>query len=71
MLDENRLAQAFKQAYLDVDGADLDSDEGLDLFCQKLAKAIVDEVKQVKISYTSGLTAPNGAVGGTFNNTVS
>jgi hypothetical protein len=70
-LDKTRLKNALKQAYLDMEAADLDEDQGLDLFCEKLADAVVDEVKQLHINYTSGLTAPGGAVGGTINHTVS
>lgn len=38
-----------------------------ELLAEKLATAIVEEIKELKITYTSGLTAPNGAVAGTFN----
>jgi len=40
-------------------------------FSKDLAAAIVEEVKEIKINYSSGLAAPNGAVAGTFNHTVS
>ncbi len=40
-------------------------------FANKLAQAIVEEIKQVKINYTNGLAAGATAVGGTFNHTVS
>lgn len=39
-------------------------------FAENLAKAIVEEIKELKIIYISGLTAPNGAVVGTFNATI-
>lgn len=40
-------------------------------FATDLASAIVDEIKELKINYSGGLTAPNGAVGGVINHTVS
>ena len=70
MLDANRLKATIKQAYIDVDAAGLNAGDGLDLFCEKLATAIVNEIKQAKVNYTAGLAAPNGAVTGTFNHTV-
>ncbi|MCJ1809914.1 hypothetical protein [Flavobacterium covae] len=38
-------------------------------FANKLAKAIVEEIKQAKINYTTGLVAPpgGGAVTGNLN----
>lgn len=70
-LDEARLKGTLKQAYNDVAWNELEAADALDLFCGKLAKVIVDEVKQLKINYSGGLTAPNGAVGGSINHTVS
>jgi hypothetical protein len=40
-------------------------------FAKDLAKAMVEEIKELKINYNSGLTAPNGAVTGTINATIS
>jgi hypothetical protein len=40
-------------------------------FANAIAKAFVEEIKQLKINYTSGLVAPNGAVTGTINATIS
>lgn len=36
-------------------------------FAERLTEGIEDYVKSATIKYTSGLTAPNGAVTGTFN----
>lgn len=42
-------------------------------FATKLAKAIVEEIKEAKINYTTGLTAPSGGglVTGTITHTIS
>lgn len=46
-------------------------DASRDKFAEKLAQAIVEEIQQLQINYTSGLVAPNGAVTGTINATIS
>lgn len=43
----------------------------VDEFATRLSNAIDDYVKEATINYTSGLTAPNGAVTGTFNGNLS
>ena len=43
----------------------------IDEFATRLSEAIDDYVKKAKINYTSGLMAPNGAVTGTFNGSLS
>lgn len=40
-------------------------------FASRMADAFVDEVKEAKINYVSGLIAPNGAVTGTFEGSLS
>lgn len=45
-------------------------DTSRDKFAEKLAKAIVEEIKEIQINYNSGLIAPNGAVTGTINATI-
>lgn len=42
-----------------------------DDFSQKLATAIVEEIKEAQINYVSGLANGAGAVTGTFNHTIS
>lgn len=39
-------------------------------FANKLATAIIDEIKAATITYTSGLTAASNPVVGVFNNTI-
>lgn len=45
--------------------------EAKEAFIQGLATIIDGYIKTAKITYTGGLTAVNGAVGGQFNHTVS
>lgn len=71
MLDQNRLKTSLKATFTDVSWSELEQVEALDLFCGKLAKAIIDEVKNASINYTTGLTAGSTPVTGTFNNTIS
>jgi hypothetical protein len=47
------------------------SEQSTEEFAERLSTAIDDYVKQAQINYTSGLTAPNGAVAGTFNGNLS
>jgi hypothetical protein len=70
MLSEDRLTQKFNAAMSEQEESD-DPEAARDRLARSLAKAVIEEIKEVKISYTNGLTAPNGAVGGTFNHSVS
>lgn len=69
MLDVTRLKAALLLAFVE-DTEESDSAAATDRVCTKMAQAIVDEIKQVKINYVNGLTAPNGPVGGVINHTV-
>jgi hypothetical protein len=69
-LDTARLKTKIKAAYTAAAAVSTNREDGLDVFAQALAAAIVDEIKELKIVYSSGLTAPNGPVSGTFNHTV-
>ena len=69
-LDKNRLKDRLKQVYKSLKSSDLNEESGLDLLCQEMASAIIDEVKELKIMYQSGLAAPNGAVTGQINHSV-
>ncbi len=71
MLDVNRLKNKIKQAFIDEQTEETDHNASVDRIAQKLAQAIVDEIKEAKVNYTAGLTAPNGAVTGTINHTIS
>lgn len=69
MLDKNRLKNLLIAAF--NEGAEhSDSEAARDRVADKLATAIVDEIKQLHIVYTTGLTAPNGPVAGTITHTV-
>lgn len=71
-LDKTRLKNALKTMYIDADanGGDTRAQQ-LDYFCDKLAGVLIDEIKNLHINYTNGLTAGATAVLGTINHTVS
>lgn len=71
-LDKTRLKNNLKALYIDAEtnGGDTRVAQ-LDYFCEKLADVLVDEIKQLHINYTSGLTAGANAVVGSINHTVS
>ena len=70
MLNEDRLKAKLKAA-MNEQAEEEDAEAASDRICAAMAKAIIEEIKELKITYSSGLTAPNGAVAGTFNHTVS
>lgn len=55
---KNKLVQIFSQP---------DTQSNVQEVAEQIANAIDEYVKEATIVYTSGLTAPNGAVAGTFN----
>ena len=65
-LDKDRLKAKIKQLLEDMMTRENDS---IDEFADRLAQAVVDEVKEATIVYQTGLVAPSGggAVTGTFN----
>lgn len=69
-LSTSRLKNKIKAAYQDTANVNTNREDGLEVFATALSEAIVDEIKELRIQYTGGLTAPNGAVGGTINHTV-
>jgi len=69
-LSTTRLKDKIKAAYTDTAAVATTREDGLEVFAAALSQAIVDEIKELRITYTGGLTAPNGAVGGTINHTV-
>jgi hypothetical protein len=69
-LNKDRLKDRLKQVYKSLKNSDLNEESGLDFLCQEMASAIIDEVKELKIIYQSGLAAPNGAVTGQLNHSV-
>lgn len=71
MLDVNRLKNKIKLAFQAEQTEQVDHNASLDRISQKLAQAIVDEIKEAKVNYTAGLVSPIGAVTGTINHTIS
>lgn len=71
-LDKTRLKNNLKTMYQDADANGGDTrEQQLDYFCEKLASVLVDEIKQLHINYTNGLTAGSNSVIGTINHSVS
>lgn len=64
MLSTDRLKGIIKAAFEEEQNEEQDYNGSLDRISQKLADGIIEEIKQVKITYTAGLVAPNGAVTG-------
>jgi aspartyl/asparaginyl-tRNA synthetase len=71
-LDKTRLKNNLKTMYQDmeVNGGNSREDQ-LDYFCEKLADVLVEEIKNLKVNYTNGLTAGSTPVAGLLNHTVS
>lgn len=67
-LDENRLKNKFKAVLDQTSEEESNPEESKDLLATELAKAIVEEIKELQIIYTTGLVAPTGPVTGTLVN---
>ena len=65
-LNKQRLKGRIKVA-LNEQAEESNADLALDRISEALAACIIDEIKELKITYTAGLTSPSGAVTGTFN----
>jgi len=70
-LDKARLKGKLKTAMQAETTEQSNPDASLDRICDAFAQAIIEEIKELTITYSSGLTAPNGAVAGMFGNTLS
>lgn len=70
-LNKLRLKGSIKSAFRAEQTEELDHEAALDRIAEKLADCIIDEIKELKINYTGGLVAPNGAVTGAINGTIS
>ncbi|GAA4198664.1 hypothetical protein GCM10022289_07750 [Pedobacter jeongneungensis] len=70
-LNKNRLKSKIIAAFEAEQTEQEDYVASLDRIADKLAQCMIDEIKQLTITYNSGLLAPNGAVSGTFNTTLS
>jgi hypothetical protein len=71
MLNIARLKGKIKAAMVHEQTEENNHNDSVDRIAEKLATAIIEEIKEAKINYSSGLTAPNGPVGGTLNHTIS
>jgi hypothetical protein len=69
MLDQTRLKNAIIAAFSEQ-AENTDHEGARDRVADKLAQAIINEIKEAKVQYTGGLIAPNGAVSGTINHTI-
>lgn len=64
-LSKERLKQKLKTAF-----SHPHTETNIDTVAGEIAQAIIEEIKELKILYTSGLIAPNGAVTGQIKHTV-
>lgn len=65
-LDETRLSNKIKAVLNQTRQETDDADASRDALADDLAKAIVEEIKELTIIYTTGLTAPSGPVTGSL-----
>ena len=70
-LEQSRLRAKIKEAFEAEQSEQEDHNASLDRISDKLATAIIEEIKSLKINYSAGLVAPNGSVTGTITHTVS
>jgi hypothetical protein len=69
-LNVTRLKNAIKASLIAAEAVQTDREDGLEVFANNLAVAIIDEIKQASITYTTGLTAGANPVVGTFGNNI-
>ena len=69
MLDKTRLKGKIRAAFEYEQNEEEKANDSLDRIADKLATAIIDEIKELKINYTTGLVAPStgGTVTGNLN----
>lgn len=69
MLDKNRLKAKIKAALEFEQNEEVNANNSLERISDKIATAIIEEIKELKINYTSGLVAPSsgGGVTGSLN----
>lgn len=66
MLDEQRLSQKIENVF-DTCQQEVDNpDSSKELLAREIAKAVVEEIKELKITYVSGLTTTAGPITGSF-----
>ncbi len=69
-LNQEQLKADLKSCLIEVRDLNTDADKALDVYVDRLAKVFIKHIKTIKINYTSGLSAPNGSVTGTFIHTI-
>jgi transcriptional regulator NrdR family protein len=70
-LSKDRLKAKIKAAFKHEQTEQKNADDSLERISDKLAQAIIEEIKETTITYISGLTAGSNTVAGTFKNTIS
>lgn len=59
-LNQARLKNKIKAAFQAEQTEQSDHNASLDRISDKIAQAVIEEIKELKINYTSGLVAPSG-----------
>lgn len=70
MLDELRLKDKIRAAF-NEQAEESDAEAAMNRISEKIAKAIVAEIKEIRITYVAGLTTFSGPVSGQFNYNIS
>lgn len=72
MINQSQLKNAIKAAFDDESDTEVDEAEARDRIADKISAAVVVAIKQMTITYSSGLAAPSGGgpVTGSFNYTI-
>lgn len=66
-LNKERLKLKIKEAFRAEQTEEESHEAALDRIADALASCFIEEIKEIKINYQSGLFAPNGAVTGSIN----
>lgn len=66
-LSKERLANAITSAFIYEQAEEEDAEASARRIADKIAEAVLTEIKKVDIIYTHGLTSPDGAVTGQLN----
>ena len=70
-LRTEELKAELKDLYKSTQGTEGDAEAALEAFVEGLGNLLESYVKSATVTYSGGLLAPNGAVSGTFNHTIS
>lgn len=71
-LNIERLKGKIKAAYQAEQTEEVDHNASLDRIAQKLSEAVIEEIKEAQIQYSTGLVAPSGGgpVTGSMTHTI-